>query len=114
MEFLGFTNYFRGYGFDRNNWSWEGTQDDLIQLQSRWDQIQTDEQYKSFRQTEDFAVLTEYMGQFDAVFSAMDTLARTTATKALSGIKTQDLANSNNIYNDVITIILNRNGSINS
>ena len=111
MEFLGFTNYFRGYGLDRNNWSWEGTQDDLIQLQSRWNQIQTDEQYKSFRQTEDFAVLTEYMGQFDAVFSAMDTLARTTATKALSGIKTQDLENSNNIYNDVIDIVLNSFGT---
>lgn len=111
MEFLGFTNYSRAFGFDRNNWSWEGTQDDLIQLQSRWNQIQIDEQYRSFRQTEDFAVLTEYMKQFDSIFSAMDTLARTAASRALSNINIQDLENSTNIYDEVIDIILNSFGT---
>lgn len=111
MEFLGFTNYSRAFGFDRNNWSWEGTQNDLIQLQSGWNQIQIDEQYRSFRQTEDFAVLTEYMKQFDSIFSAMDTLARTAASRALSNINIQDLENSTNIYDEVIDIILNSFGT---
>lgn len=111
MKFLGFSNYSRMFGLDQDNWSWEGNQSDLIQLQNNWEELQTDNKYKTFRESQDFAVLTEYMKQFDTVFAAMDTRMQTSAAKALSEYPIENLKSDKKAYEEILGVILTSFGT---
>ena len=110
MQFLGFSNYGRMFGLDQDNWSWEGNQSDLIQLQNNWEKLQTDNKYKTFRESKDFAILTEYMKQFDTVFAAMDSWARSSASKKLSELDITSLT-PENAYEEILNTVLTSFGT---
>lgn len=107
-DVLGFTLFNRG----SHNViaSWEGKQEDVDTLQSGWDALLHDQKYAQFRTTESFAILNEYMAQFDSIFTNNDLLMNLQASDALQDIDAKQLQ-SETLYEDLISIILNSFGT---